>query len=282
MKKTMFNRLIACTLGCTMLPTFEFTISAEEQPKNFSYYASLSDYEVYVEYCETYGFTVEETLPEKEQLPDYYNYSSYMLPYGEYYFEIECMDTILDVDAATLNQDFAFFGFSEEWRDGLLFSVSSSDPNEEEYGDYINCIFNCDPQFALVDPGIWFLYRMRLTLENSDFIKQYGYSKEWSNIRYPLMDGPVTPLFGDANGDRKINSLDSAKILEWASNVGINKSELTDEQVKEIFGIELSVSDVNSDDSIDALDAAMILRYSALAGTDSSNHFPTFVLNETR
>ena len=58
-------------------------------------------------------------------------------------------------------------------------------------------------------------------------------------------------LWGDANGDGRVNAMDATRILRYAA-----KLVAADQ-------IDLTVSDVNDDGKVNAMDATRILRYAA-------------------
>ncbi|MBQ2264181.1 MAG: hypothetical protein II341_02160, partial [Oscillospiraceae bacterium] len=79
-RRTM-SRITASLLCCLMLPAMP-VLAEEEAAKDFLYYHTLSDYDVYLEYCELYGFEAEETLPEETALPDYQFFRHYIGVHG--------------------------------------------------------------------------------------------------------------------------------------------------------------------------------------------------------
>ncbi len=169
--------------------------------KNFEYYHTLSDYEVYAEYCEMYGFEVEEELPSEEELPHYKAFQYYITPNadgdeGNVQFWLDC-DRIEAGRAFELEKQPELFGFPEEWcyegeieyfydengepcgytqvqKRVLYVNESGSAPTyqidinfyhvsywEEDYVEF-------SYQDSIID-----VYRIRLALQNSDFCAQY-------------------------------------------------------------------------------------------------------------
>lgn len=175
--------------------------------KDFAYYLSLSDYEVYTEYCATYGpfygYKAQAELPAEEDLPDYYFYKPYVESEGNRIkFWADCTK---DLEDSYLDLQFMpeLFGFPKEWSrtvkhvdvEGniigeepfpLIFLDHRSHVNYDgvEYCQFyvdlwLDDVVRIDQNYTeeIYDDTID-MYRICLTLENSDFAKQYKHPEE--------------------------------------------------------------------------------------------------------
>ncbi len=154
--------------------------------KNFEYYHTLSDYEVYAEYCEMYGFEAEEELPSEEELPDYqllrYYTTETPMNYPRVEFYVWCTEDLSDCDYL-LSEMPELFGFPEDWNIIELFSGESSRMIVDGV-TYYKCsvLYNFDelsyyePDYtdARFEDNVIDAYRVLLSLYHSDFVAEYG------------------------------------------------------------------------------------------------------------
>ncbi len=225
--------------------------SAEgETVKDFLYYHTLSDYEVYLEYCELYGFEAEETLPEETVLPDYQALRYYTKDGGHgIKFYVYCDKEV----PGELNDTPEIFGLPAEWfeqtliestEDSALYSyhwvaeametvgIATTENGTEctmysvEYN--FKGVSHFEPDYAegSYEDSIVDIYRVRLSLHHSDFVAQYACLEDDPNVspvvQYYTIEGNVNPpaVYGDINGDGAVNATDAACILQYAAAVG--------------------------------------------------------------
>lgn len=79
-------------------------------------------------------------------------------------------------------------------------------------------------------------------------------------LNFERLDGALSGVLGDVNGDAKIDSKDASAVLaEYAALATSGKSSFTDAQK--------TAADVNQDDKVDSRDASSILAYYAALAT---------------
>ncbi len=274
MKKTR-NRIFAMVLTCAFCTSMVSVPAAAEETvrKDFAYYQGLSDYDVYAEYCEFYGYEVQEELPSGFAQPDWALYQYHATNDGDGTgFYMECTDTLEDL-YDSLEATPELFGFPEEWETSA--PLVSIEPTSEwvqyDHTQYELYDINLNTEiFTLIDESytkyyaqndrfIFDMYRLRLTLEHSDFAKQYSHPD--AVVRQYKIEGmPENPIFGDVNSDGVVNTLDAANILTFAALLG------TYYTCPEIEGVDSRVSDVTGNGWINAIDAAIILYHVAHRG----------------
>ncbi len=181
--------------------------------KDFAYYLSLSDYEVYAEYCETYGpfygYEAQAELPAEEDLPDYYIYRRYVESEGDQIaFWADCTTDLEDVYWG-LQYYPELFGFPKEWSRTREVVDHEDNISEEPFPlIFLNPTGGVNyngVKYRRFDVEIWLddvlkidqnyteeiyddtidMYRICLTLENSHFAKQYKHPEEvfhWYSI----------------------------------------------------------------------------------------------------
>ena len=268
MKKKLFALLTAVCMLCSA----GGAVSAQEVRKDFAYYQGLSDYEVYAEYCEFYGYEVQEELPSGFAQPDWAIYMYHATYDGDGTgFYMECTDTLEDL-YDSLEATPELFGFPEEWETSA--PLVSIEPTSEwvqyDHAQYELYDIKLNTEiFTLIDESytkyyaqkdrfIFDMYRIRLTLEHSDFAKQYSHPD--AVVRQYKIEGiPENPVFGDANSDGVVNAVDAASILTFAALTGSYICP-------EIEGVDSRVSDVTGNGWINAIDAAIILYHTAHRG----------------
>ncbi len=250
------NRITASLLGCLMLPVMP-VFAVEEPAKDFLYYHSLSDYEVYQEYCELYGFAAEETLPEETALPDYEFLRHYLE--GGTTFYVYCQKEV----PYTLNTMPEMFGLPAEWyekeliaktEDSQLFTyhpvvdvqetpgITVTDNGTEcTYYEIQYMLWNVghyEPDFVQgsYDDSIVDIYRLRLTLHHSDFVAQYACLEDDINVSpvvqyYTIVggNGSTPKVFGDINGDNIVDAIDASCILQYAASTGAGNVQSLEE-----------------------------------------------------
>ena len=268
---------LACAF-CTSVVSMP-AAAEEEVHKDFAYYLSMSDYEVYAEYCEFYGYEVQEELPLGFAQPDWAIHMYHAL-YDEdgTGFYMECTDALEDL-YDSLEASPELFGFPEEWETSA--PLVSIEPTSEwvqyDHAQYELYDIKLNTEiFTLIDESytkyyaqkdrfIFDMYRIRLTLEHSDFAKQYSHPD--AVVRQYKIEGmPENPVFGDANSDGAVNAVDAASILTFAAQLG------TFYTCPEIEGVDSRVSDVTRNGWINALDAAVILSYAADTGAGATKN----------
>ena len=173
MKKSIVKRMTAAALTALMLPTLPLSAHAEEEiVKNFEYFQSLSDYEVYAEYYKTYtelGFKFGEILDrvptDPLETPHYGAMHEYMTvantdrPTIEYYVDCtaECKLDLQEYEEAYYSSNYdpdgdgffsgpgwledspEFFGFPEEWGEKIVFIQATEswyDPETSSQQDF--------------------------------------------------------------------------------------------------------------------------------------------------
>ncbi len=156
--------------------------------KNFEYYHTLSDYEVYAEYCEMYGFEAEEELPSEEELP-HYKFYQFNVPEltpnenTENIYLLYCTEEASDelMDNGVKNPE--LFGFPSDW--DLFYTYFYFSEVEivdgVSYGEHpIKIAFEylalSDETYTpyMYERSIIDSYRVALTLNHCDFVAQYG------------------------------------------------------------------------------------------------------------
>ncbi len=244
MKKTL-SVLIACFMLASPCAVTAEESTTETVEKNFEYYLTLSDYDVYVDYCNTFGFEAEETLPATEDLP-------------QYILKFDCFKYILDVAGSGLTQEDAYqfetmpelFGMPEDWYEEAVLITEyedGADYHSEQACVHVPTIMEAPLHtWAHVNYGVAYFYsgfdsdnifnkyRMRLTLENSEFVKkyanvQYEYNGKqiYTDVRegFYSSDSSTDPIFGDINADNIVDATDAALLLEYAAAVGAGNAD---------------------------------------------------------
>lgn len=307
MKKSIVKRMTAAALTALMLPTLPLSAHAEEEVvKNFEYFQSLSDYEVYVEYYKTYtelGFKFGEMLDRVPtawyETPHHYLHI-FMTPDNGYNtteitYLIQCTpECLLDMqdwlienaenrDGDWLKDSPEFLGFPEEWTgvfDVYNFMGEWYDPITHSHFEYLDIQIDMVPQLLskiipdyeeyMYQQDIFDAYRITLTLQNSEFWKTYGAEGECIVPPFRVGDASETPpFFGDSNRDGAIDAQDASVVLINAALCGCGSGDRTPEEIYEQTGCDVTVSDLNSDGYFDAADAALLLEYTAAVGTGS-------------
>ncbi len=247
MKKKL-QKLTALFLSIVMLPVIPVSVNAEEPEKNFEYYQSLSDYEVYKEFCDTHSlFDAQETLPAENEMPMYAGWKHYLEHnYIDMSFQFASKEVLYDEQTMTEEEITALFeklnnpslyGFPVDWK-----AVNASGIPE----NIVDCMVNTDwtvdfgdgmtyPQYELKVHTQLFekfapeksyledmtdIYRIWLTIQNSEFIRTYLVDKAEQVSLYAEETPPVSDLYGDLNKDGAVNAADAALILQYAAAVG--------------------------------------------------------------
>lgn len=274
------KKMISLFAGLAMLlgSASVLPVCAEEPVKNFDYYWNLDDYSVYKEYVETYGiYDVLPTLPAECDLPWYVdaryyftdgsNGNSTPMP-----FDIEMADRDNSLhEVEELLKTPSFFGFPDEWsmknkqgeNDTVLCLKTGAHGHIILGFDFEKLSINDVTEDCPVLRSTVDLYRLRLTLEHSDFAKEYVRHADESNYYYI---GMITPMgddffiYGDTNEDGVTNSSDAAAILIEAARTGAgNPGSFTE--------LQNTAADVNKDGTANASDATIVLRYAAAVGS---------------
>lgn len=280
MRKTALHRFAAGVLSCALLSGFPLSVSGAEAPaKDFLYYRSLADYEVYTEYCSVFGVSAEAALPEEEALPDYDPFW-YYVDRESVVFEFLCEAALADQLSEDGAVDAQQMDFPESWGDSVIAVQNLSLTSQEIDGiayDRIAVRFDLTemlPTYDIID-----LYRIRLTLQNSGFMAQNSPAEEAVQyVTYLSRNSakPEAPVFGDAGGDGVCDTKDAARILEWSALAG-GAVIITEEEAWYRYGIDLRVSDVSADAVTDAKDAALILSYQAAYGAGYTGTLEEFI-----
>ncbi|MBQ9111907.1 MAG: hypothetical protein IJY06_11180 [Oscillospiraceae bacterium] len=258
-RRTM-SRITASLLCCLMLPAMP-VLAEEEAAKDFLYYHTLSDYDVYLEYCELYGFEAEETLPEETALPDYQFFRHYIGVHGvvfyvycdkEVPYEIDTQPEMFGLPAdwyehelLESGEDYELYSYhpvvqlfesagiatTEQGTECNLYGIEYTFPNVKNYvPDYVEGSY----EDSIVD-----IYRVRLSLHHSDFVAQYACLEDDINVSpvvqfYTINGGDTRPeVFGDINGDYVVDTKDSACILQYAAAVGAGYNGSLEEYMAE-------------------------------------------------
>lgn len=280
MKKKKTTRFLALALSALLLSAMPFSAGAEEAVvKDFSYFASLDDYDVYTEFCEAYktmgggsGIVIEETIPENiEDMPAYQNFESIYLNYRYYEgyaFDFELWMNGDVAEEAWSSYESLYFGTEEEyWKsmEILGFSRDEERPLVEvsltEGGsryDLQSVTVSLDSTF-LFESGTMDmidLYRIYLTIYNSEFYRAYG-----TELYAAQYDGPASFILGDVDMNFEVNATDAAQVLMYAARGGCIGTETPAD-----YGINEALADVNEDGELDASDASQILILAAEEG----------------
>ncbi len=246
MRRLFCGKLIPVFLSVLMLPVSAFSVNAEEPiTKNYDYYASLSDYEVYVEFCETFRKNPAETLPDETELPWYQRLAGRTLT-----GHVWCNEEWTAEDATDAKKQPELFGLPADWygeeehpvyweneqvgvavrqynvaemqksggfttHDNVRYQGFVLRYNFENVSCYV-------PDFDInstIDK-----YRVILPMWNAGIMKTYGIQDKtsaWYGIEFPEVVGPVSPYaYGDLNKDHEVNAADAALILQYAAAVG--------------------------------------------------------------
>ena len=213
--------------------------SAEEPIKNWDYYASMDDYAVYCEYCQINGIEAADSLPSRKNLPCYNNYvyQGYVL--------IDDMAASLDKNLFTdeaeqqHRENAAYYGFPENW-----FREEESPLGVYTLGGIVSFEFNRKAEETKnIKTNIINGYRIELTIQNSDFAKEYPIQ----DIGVILPDGNMNKL-GDINLDGSVDIIDV---------ISINKAVLGKETLTEKQNL---TADANQNGTVDASDSLMIMK----------------------
>ncbi len=273
--KRLRSRAAALVSSCVFCTSMVSVPAAAEETvsKDFAYYQGLSDYDVYAEYCQTYGYEAKEDVSLGFAQPDSASYLYHTTDYGDGVgFYVECTDALQSI-YDSLEATPELFGFPEEWETSapLVTIEPTSEWVQYDHAQYelYDIKFNMKI-FTLIDESytkyldkndrfIFDMYRLRLTLEHSDFAKQYSHPD--AVVRQYKIEGmPENPIFGDVNSDGVVNTLDAANILHYAALIG------TVYMPPEIVDVDSRVSDVTGNGWMNAIDAAIILYYVAHRG----------------
>lgn len=253
MKHNTMTRIVASLFCCLMIPTMT-AFAEEEAAKNFQYYYTLSDYEVYLEYCELYGFEAETTLPEETELPDYQFLRYYTKDGGHgIKFYVYCDKAV----PSALEDTPEIFGLPAEWyehtliestEDSALYSyhcvarametagIATTESGTEctmysvEYNFKDVSYFETEYAEDSYEDSIVDIYRVRLSLHHSDFVAQYACLEDDPNVSpvvqlYTIETNTApSAVYGDINGDGAVNATDAACILQYAAAVGAGYS----------------------------------------------------------
>ncbi|MBR7085840.1 MAG: dockerin type I repeat-containing protein [Oscillospiraceae bacterium] len=238
MKKNQMKAILL-TLACMPAEFLSLPVSAEEPVKNWEYYASMDDYAVYCEYCQMNGIEAADSLPSRKNLPCYdsYVYQGYVLiddmivSLGENLFTDEAEQQH--------RENAAYYGFPENW-----FRENKSPLRVYTLGGIVSFEFNREAEETqTLKANIINGYRIELTIQNSDFAKEY-----------PIQDiGTVLPC-GEMNklGDVNLNgSIDITDVIS------INKAILGKETLTEKQNL---TADANQNGIVDVSDSLMIMK----------------------
>ena len=261
------------------------SLSAEEQIHNFEYYWNADDYSVYKEYMNLYEEEkAAATLPKERDLPHFQEAKFYFTDGSgnsieSFPFNVEMKEPHLtDMELSELMKTPSYFGFPDEWYmpDGKkgFESVLRSFPgvsghNNIGFDFYFLNINGVTKNYPVIRSTLD-IYRLQLTIEHSDFAKDYvKYDDIRGNYRVRLRNNPAEGfyLYGDVNEDGIANASDAAVVLIEAAKIGAgNIISFTD--------LQQSAADVDQDKSITASDATIILQYAATVG--SGNRYAKF------
>lgn len=235
------KRIKATIVAIMSLPLSMIGVNAnaKEAVKNWDYYASMDDYAVYCEYCQVNGIEAAETLPSRKNLPCYNNYvyQGYVL--------IDNMTVSLGENNFTdeaeqqHRENAAYYGFPENW-----FRENKSPLEVYTLGGIVSFEFNRKAEETqTLKTNIINGYRIELTIQNSDFAKEYPIQ----DIGIVLPDGNMNKL-GDVNLDGSVNIIDV---------ISINKAILGKETLTEKQNL---TSDANQNGIVDSSDSLMIMK----------------------
>ena len=222
--------------------------SLHDPSKDYAYFCSLSDYEVYVEYCQTvtasmrcnpeFALGPEWEIPIEDEIPERIEQDLHLIDYTECSTDFVVYCYGLDVeeeDMRDYEKQPALFGFPENW-----YQPST----QEGYGD--SRTLRCHLFQTVDDQTVFFLragsrlrpddvyinpledevdiIRLQLTIYNSEFGAKY---LDDSKTSFPFsVDIPqlnilaAEPVFGDVNGDGTVNANDAACILRYSAAYG--------------------------------------------------------------
>ncbi len=274
MKNKKTTRFLALALSALLLPAAPFTASAEDAVvKDFAYYSSLDDYQVYVEFCEVFqnmdggsDIVIEDAIPENtEDMPAYANFESSYLEY-QYYGTTPCFVMQLKEnyeEAYAYYDDLFLYGTEEDALHSieiLGFEGKVTDPAMyvwlEECGQEAMVYVESS---ILYEPGTMDMidfYRLYLAIYNGEFFQIYG-----EQLHMACYDGPASYILGDADMNFGVNATDAALILHFAALCGCGTVPDPAE-----YGINEALADINEDGLLDAQDAREILAIAAEEG----------------
>lgn len=289
MKTTrMFAALTAIASLCSSMG---FTAGAADTTKNYEYYLGLSDYEVYCDYCDTYGFTAEASLPDESELPDYENLAGYTTDDFDRSLYAVAVDSLTQSEIEALDDNPDVFGFPTDWTltdelgtQNLLYTFYTEVNDDASNTDGCIIMLNHDvlSHYVYQDEdfaqSVIDIYRICLTIENSAFVTENASEHDWAGdvktvYTLPAVKGSsAVVMLGDMNRDGSVDAADAAELLAAAAEIGSGKSVGS-------LGYYWPAADVNSDGEYNATDAALILQYAAAAGAGSSQTFEEFLEN---
>lgn len=235
------KRIKATIVAIMSLPLSMIGINAnaEESTKNWDYYASMDDYAVYCEYCQVNGIEVADSLPSRKNLPCYngYVYQGYVMidnmiiSLGENNFTDEAEQQ--HRETAT------YYGFPENW-----FRENNPPLEISTLGGIVSFVFNRSAEETQsLKANIINGYRIELTIQNSDFAKEYPIQ----NISAALPAENMNKL-GDVNLNGSVDIIDVISI----NRAVLGKETLTKEQNL--------TADANQNGIVDASDSLMIMK----------------------
>ncbi len=227
-------------IGMVLYDTAQYY--APDTAKNWAYYAELDDMAVYRDYCELYGLTPDDALPDAEKLfPMYGQY-----PESFRSMEVYLGDVSLPSGAKMQEKGAAYFGFPADWFEGNApaLELSHSGTNYME----LTLSTQAEETKHFTDN---YLNRCRaeLTLRNSAFAQEYVIH----SIGTPLPawnDVPAETLKkGDVNEDGTIDIMDVIRLNRYL----LGSETLTKAQS--------AAADVDGNDTLDSTDSLLILKY---------------------
>lgn len=290
MKKNLMkttSAFLASLLALTGLPVFG-AAAQEETVHDYAYYAAMSDYDVYAEYCQRFGYTAEETLPENfRDFPGGFFMKDNFRGWGGCWNHCDDEDCPYDTKnpsypflltgdldgVEALGRDLApallglpegvriyteretaTFG-SEEYQ-YMEITVSFSDASRGKPGslEYVETV-----------PDV---YRVLLSVYDSAFVKTYA-KPVYTDTDFPengfklgtlkMYGGQTTLGVVTRSGEGQPSAVDASVILQYAANAGNSNAPR--------WCMERQyIADFNKDGQVDAADASLILQYAAVTG----------------
>ena len=233
----------------TAIPANAMTGFPYKQPydydttKDLAYYASLTDEEVFNEYNQSLpeGFRKNDTASSPEDLPSsifvhFVNWMEYIentrtqgLRQGDYFsleFEVIIRDEITqeEMDALLNKNDPSVWGLSEDWTNSCV------DSGEKVYSSQLAVYDFPVTQYVLafrdaeqIPENEADLLRYVMALGNSPFIAGHNGQVELMSLyggSSMSAEDPAEAVFGDINGDGRVNANDAACILRYSAAYG--------------------------------------------------------------
>ena len=275
------NRVAAVVLSTLMVPALPVTVHAEEAAvRNFEYYLSLSDYEVYTEFCTEMGISaMDEASLDETKLPCYDALTWYVFPFEDHSYAfntytVHC-DSVLMTDGLceTLGDSPELFGFPENWSKTVLAD------GYDENGNALGTVETTD-SLIRIEPYNYILaghHTYNITID-FDRIAEFeeGYTENaYRDSIYDCYRVMLTLKHSELMADYGIPDRD-IEIIQIGIMGDPNAGEETTEPPTDT---EPLYGDLNRDGLVNASDAACILEYAAAVGAGFTGTLEDFIFS---